>query len=80
MTGYFFIPSRKKKHDLLMLNGYTYCFIKNKKRWYCARKRNTNCTAKVILNDSGQIEFLDEVHCHARPRYYVTEDGQYILL
>lgn len=75
---YQLIPSRHK-HQLLMLDGYTFAQNSKKHLWYCSRKA-VGCKARVKMDSNQMIIEANNFHCHERPNYYVTADGVYVLI
>lgn len=72
-----------KGKSLVLCQGYSYSFKRKKlvKRYlYCSKKTRSNCTARINLDERGNIIYANTNHNHAPPNYVRTKEGIYVKL
>lgn len=69
-----FYPTNRGK-DMLYYKMNTYVLMHSKTRWYCSKRHNFKCEARVITTKDRM--FLQElgVHNHPPPKMYRTSSG-----
>lgn len=54
-----------------MLNGFTYSYKEQSKRYYCSKLTRSKCKSSVKLDADGKIVQLREEHNHEPPKYSI---------
>lgn len=75
-----FIPSRRGKGFLIMLNKYTYSFeVKRsaEERWRCCTHHCKGCRA-YIIRKNNTISSIEDSHNHDPPYYMKMPSGAYV--
>lgn len=66
------MATSRKGNKLLLIDGYT--FYKHYNYWDCSMKNKYRCTARIRLDDDGNIKSIKNVHTH-EPRKYFNGNG-----
>lgn len=78
--GYKLVKSQRGK-DLVMIENYTFankCRRKYDNNWCCSTTQA--CKARLVLDKEGNIIFLNNNHCHPPRKFFVTNDGKFVML
>lgn len=64
----------------IMYKGYTFSTGPRKGSLVCSRRRRGKCSARLRLDDDGNIVFAVTDHNHPPPQFHITSEGEYIKI